>query len=273
MGRFTGKVVIVTGSTQGLGEGIALRFAKEGARVVINGRSRAKGEAVMAKLHAIGADALFLPADLSNKPSAQTVVSDAATHFGRVDILVNNAQAQTPHIETLDPANDGHFESTMRSGLYASLWTAQAAFPHMRAAGAGRVINFASTNGVFGAKYGAAYNACKEAIQALTRTLANEWGQYGITVNTVLPSGMSPSYAAFFEGDPKRAEASANAIPLRRHGRAEEDIGAAIAGLCSDSGSFITGQALFIDGGQSLLGMPQLHTLGYDPHRAAGAHG
>ena len=127
-------------------------------------------------------------------------------------------------------------------------------------------MNFASINGVFGAKYGVAYNTCKEAIQGLTRTLANEWGRDGITVNTVLPSGMSPSYAAFFAGDPKREAASAKSIPMRRHGRAEEDIGAAVAGLCSDNARFITGQALFIDGGQSLLGLPQLHSLGYDPH-------
>jgi NAD(P)-dependent dehydrogenase (short-subunit alcohol dehydrogenase family) len=273
MKRFSGKVAIVTGSTQGLGEGIALRFAREGACVVINGRSPAKGAAVLEKLRAIGAEALFLEADLSDKAKAQAVVNEAAARFGRVDFLINNAQAQSPHAEALDPANDGYFDATLRAGLYASLWTAQAAFPHMRAAGGGRVVNFASINGVFGARYGAAYNACKEAIQGLTRTLANEWGAFNINVNTVLPSGMSPSYAAFFEGDPKRAEASAKAIPMRRHGRPEEDIGAAIAGLCAESARFITGQTLFIDGGQSLNGLPQLHEPGYDPHKTGGARG
>ena len=94
MKRFTGKVAIVTGSTQGLGEGIAMRFAREGASVVINGRTRSKGEAVLAKLRALSAEALFLPADLSIKAEAQAVVSDAAAHFGRLDILINNAQAQ-----------------------------------------------------------------------------------------------------------------------------------------------------------------------------------
>jgi NAD(P)-dependent dehydrogenase (short-subunit alcohol dehydrogenase family) len=273
-GRLTGKVAIVTGSTQGLGEGIVMRLAKEGARVVANGRSRSKGEAVLERLGAIGADALFLPADLSVKSEAQGLVDGAAAHFGRLDILINNAQAQTPHVESSDPANDAYFDTTLRSGLYASLWTAQAAFPHMRAAGGGRIVNFASMNGVFGAKYGAAYNACKEAIQGLTRTLANEWGAFNITANTVLPSGMSPSYAAFFQNDPKRAEASAQSIPMRRHGRPEEDIGAAIAGLVSDNGCYITGQTLFIDGGQNLLGLPQLHGLGYDPHgQRGGAHG
>lgn len=266
MGRFTGKVAIVTGSTQGLGEGIAMRFAREGASIVVNGRSRERGEAVLERLREIGANATFACADLSEKNQAQSIVAAAIDAFGRVDFLINNAQAQSPHVVAQDALTERYFGETLTAGLYASLWTAQAAFPHMRDAGGGRIVNFASINGVFGAKYGAAYNVTKEAIQGLTRTLANEWGGHGITVNTVLPSGMSPSYAAFFKDDPKRAAASANAIPMRRHGRPEEDIGAAVAGLCADNARFITGQALFIDGGQSLLGLPQLHDAGYDPH-------
>lgn len=266
MKRFTGKVAIVTGSTQGLGEGIAIRLAREGASLVVNGRSQAKGEAVVSQLRELGANATFIRADLGKKEQAQSVIAGAVSHFGRVDFLINNAQAQSPHLEAEAPETERYVDDTLHGGLYPSLWTAQAAFPHMRATGGGRIINLASINGVFGAKYGSAYNVTKEAIRALTRTLANEWGQYGITVNTVLPSGMSPSYAAFFEGDPKRAEASANAIPMRRHGRAEEDIGAAVAGLCSDNARFVTGQSLFIDGGQCLLGLPQLHRPGYDPH-------
>ncbi len=266
MARFDGKVAIVTGSTQGLGEGIAMRFAKEGARVVVNGRSREKGEAVQQRLTNFGADAHFVQADLSREDEARGLVTAAAEHFGRIDFLINNAQAQSPHVAATDPDITLHLDDTIHAGLYASLWSAQAAHPYMCAVGGGRIVNFASINGVFGAKYGAAYNACKEAIRGLTRTLANEWGRDNITVNTVLPSGMSPSYAAFFEGDPKRAEASAKSIPLRRHGRPEEDIGAAVTGLCSERARFITGQAIFIDGGQSLLGLPQLHGLGYDPH-------
>lgn len=266
MKRFADKVAIVTGSTQGLGEGIAMRLARGGARIIVNGRSEARGSQVLERLHDIGAACAFVKADLSNKSEAQAVVAETIKHFGRVDFLINNAQAQSPHIESQAPECDLYTEETLRAGLFASLWVSQAAFPHMRDAGGGRIVNFASMNGVFGAKYGAAYNATKEAIQGLTRTLANEWGRYNITVNTVLPSGMSPSYAAFFRDDPKRAEASARSIPLRRHGRPEEDIGQAVAGLCADSARYITGQALFIDGGQSLLGLPQLHEPGYDPH-------
>jgi NAD(P)-dependent dehydrogenase (short-subunit alcohol dehydrogenase family) len=266
MKRVDGKVAVVTGSTQGLGEGIAVRLAQEGARVVLNGRSAEKGARVLERLRRLGAEAVFVAADLSDKTQAQGLIDQAVAAFGTVDILVNNAQAQTPHVETADPVNDSYFDETLRSGLYGSLWTAQAAFPFMREAGGGRVVNFASLNSVYGAKYGAAYNVTKEAIQGLTRTLANEWGPYGITVNTLIPSGLSPSYEAFFKDAPERAEASAKAIPMRRHGRAVEDIGSAVLGLVSESGRYITGQALFVDGGQNLNGLPQLHDLGYRPH-------
>ena len=154
------------------------------------------------------------------------------------------------------------FRAALRSGLYGSLWTSQAALPFFRAAGAGRIVNFASVNGVYGSKYGAAYNAAKEAIRGLTRTLANEWGQYNVTVNAVLPSGMSPSYAAFYRDDPSKADAVARLNPMRRHGRRGEDIGSAVLGLVCDYARYITGQSLFIDGGANLLGLPQLHATG-----------
>jgi len=162
----------------------------------------------------------------------------------------------------VDPQTDGYLESALTSGLHASLWLARAALPHLRAAGNGRIVNFASINGAFGSRYGTAYNATKEAIRGLTRTLANEFGPDGITVNVVLPAGLSPAYEAFYKDDPKRADAVARLNPMRRHGRAEEDIGAAVAGLASDAARYITGQSLYIDGGAHLLGLPQMHGLG-----------
>jgi NAD(P)-dependent dehydrogenase (short-subunit alcohol dehydrogenase family) len=257
--RLRGKVALVTGSTQGLGEGIALRFAREGAQIVVNGRSAEKGEVVVAKLRALGADACFVRADLSQHSEAVSLVQQAAAHFGRLDILINNAQAVPDLTPALEEGNAEHLDQALRSGLYGSLWTSQASLPFFRAVGAGRIVNFASINGVYGSKYGIAYNAAKEAIRGLTRTLANEWGQYNVTVNVVLPSGVSPSYEAFYENDPKKADAVARLNPMRRHGRAEEDIGAAVLGLVSDYGRYITGQSLFIDGGANLLGLPQLH--------------
>lgn len=262
MAILSGKVAIVTGSTQGLGEGIARRFVREGARVVVNGRSSEKGEKVVAALRQLGGDAIFLQADLCARSAAMRLVDDAAAHFGRLDILVNNAQIVPPLEEATSPRTDDHLQIALASGLYASLWTCRAALPHMIAAGGGRMINFASINGAFGSRYGTAYNAAKEAIRGLTRTLANEFGPHGVTVNVVLPAGLSPAYEAFYKDDPKRAAAVAQLNPMRRHGRAEEDIGAAVAGLCSDAARYITGQSLYLDGGSHLLGLPQMHGLG-----------
>lgn len=262
MTDLSGKVALITGSTQGLGEGIAFRLARAGARIVVNGRSEPKGAAVVEKLRAQGAEALFLPADVSDKSAATALVEAAAAHFGRLDILINNAQVVPDLIESSDARTDQSVELALRSGLFGSLWTSQAALPFFLAVGGGRIVNFASVNGVYGSKYGAAYNAAKEAIRGLTRTLANEWGQYNVTVNVVLPSGMSPSFAAFYRDDPKKADAVARLNPMRRHGRAEDDIGAAVLGLVSEHARYITGQSLFIDGGASLLGLPQLHSVG-----------
>lgn len=261
-GLLAGKVALVTGSTQGLGEGIARRLVREGARVAVNGRSRARGEAVMTALQELGGEVIFLEADLCQRDDAMRVVNDTAAHFGRLDILVNNAQVTPPLVAASDPATDELLATALASGLHASLWTARAALPHMIAAGGGRIVNFGSINGAFGSRYGTPYNATKEAIRGLTRTLANEFGPHGITVNVVLPAGLSPAYEAFYRDDPRRADAVARLNPMRRHGRAEDDIGGAIAGLVSDAARYITGQSLYVDGGAHLLGLPQMHDVG-----------
>ena len=165
------RVVIVTGSTQGLGEGIATCFAREGASVVLNGRSQPRGEALENKLRGIGASVKFFPADLSVKEAAQQLVHDAARHFGRLDVLVNNAQIVPDLLDAESAASDSALEVALRSGLYASLWTSQAALPYFKKAGGGRIVNFASLNGVYGSKYGVAYNAAKEGIRGFAKTL------------------------------------------------------------------------------------------------------
>jgi NAD(P)-dependent dehydrogenase (short-subunit alcohol dehydrogenase family) len=261
MSRFTGKVALVTGSTQGLGLGIADRLIREGAAVVLNGRSPEKVARVMEDLRALGGRIAFIAADVGIKGEAERLVREATGHFGRLDLLVNNAQSIPPLADVLDPITDEYLDTTLKSGLHASLWTSRAAFPYMRDGGGGRIVNVASINGAFGSKFGAAYNSTKEAIRGLTRTLANEFGSFGITVNAILPAGWSRSYEEFYKGDTKKIDAVARQNPMRRHGRAAEDIGAAVAGLCADSARFITGQSLYVDGGASLNGLPQLHRL------------
>lgn len=261
MADLTGRVAIVTGSTAGLGRGIAMMLARAGAKVVINGRDASKGGSVVAAVRKLDREAIFVAADVGEPGAAARLADAAAERFGRLDILINNAQARAPYGRLEDEAAADRFTASLHSGLYGSLWLAQAALPFLRASGSGRIVNFGSLNGVSGARFASAYNVTKSAIEALTRTMANEWGEYGITANAVLPSGMSESYVRFFADDPSRAERSARAIPMRRHGDPETDIGAAVVGLVSDEARFITGQSIFVDGGQSLLGMPQFHQL------------
>jgi NAD(P)-dependent dehydrogenase (short-subunit alcohol dehydrogenase family) len=261
MPRLVGKVALVTGSTQGLGLGIADRLIREGAAVVLNGRSAESGAHALEGLSSLGGRTAFIAADVGTRANAERLVREATEQFGRLDVLVNNAQAISPLANVLDPITDEYLDSTLSSGLYASLWTSRAAFPFMRGAGGGRTVNVASINGAFGSKYGAAYNSTKEAIRGLTRTLANEFGSFGITVNVILPAGWSRSYQEFYRGDTKKIDAVARLNPMRRHGRAAQDIGAAVAGLCVDSARFITGQSLYVDGGANLNGLPQLHKL------------
>lgn len=265
MGLLEGKVAIVTGSTQGLGLGIARRFVREGARIALNGRSRDKGERVLAEVQQLGGEAIFVQADLGDPLEARSLIESTVHRFGRLDILINNAQTVPRLAAVTDSTTDELFRVALDSGLLASLWTSQAALPHLIAAGEGRIINFASINGAYGSRYGAAYNATKEAIRGLTRTLANEFGPHGVTVNVVLPAGLSPAYEAFYAGDPQRAAAVARLNPMRRHGLAEDDIGGAVLALASDAARYITGQSLYIDGGANLLGLPQLHELPASP--------
>jgi len=265
LGLLEGKVAIVTGSTQGLGLGIARRFVREGARIALNGRSRDKGERVLAEVQQLGGEAIFVQADLGYPLEARSLIESTVHRFGRLDILINNAQTVPRLAAVTDSTTDELFRVALDSGLLASLWTSQAALPHLIAAGEGRIINFASINGAYGSRYGAAYNATKEAIRGLTRTLANEFGPHGVTVNVVLPAGLSPAYEAFYAGDPQRAAAVARLNPMRRHGLAEDDIGGAVLALASDAARYITGQSLYIDGGANLLGLPQLHELPASP--------
>ena len=265
MGLLEGKVAIITGSTQGLGLGIARRFVREGARIALNGRSRDKGERVLAEVQQLGGEAIFVQADLGDPREARSLIESTVDRFGRLDILINNAQTVPRLAAVTDLTTDELFRVALDSGLLASLWTSQAALPHLIATGEGRIINFASINGAYGSRYGAAYNATKEAIRGLTRTLANEFGPHGVTVNVVLPAGLSPAYEAFYAGDPQRAAAVARLNPMRRHGLAEDDIGGAVLALASDAARYITGQSLYIDGGANLLGLPQLHELPASP--------
>ena len=250
-GQLAGRVAIVTGGTQGVGRGIALAMAAEGAAVMLSSRTPEKGAAVVAEIEAQGGRAVYVRADVGIKAEAQAVVAETAARFGRLDALVNNAQSQGPWC-TLEEKDDEAFAIAYASGFQATLWTMQAAFPIMRRQGGGRIINLGSRRGVWGAKQSADYNAAKEAVRGLSRTAAREWGPYNILVNVVCPAANSPGAEAYFAANPGMAAKILGSIPLRRMGDPVADIGGLVVGLASDDACFITGETFFADGGMNL---------------------
>ena len=251
MARLQGRVAVVTGATQGIGKGIALRLASEGARIVFCSRNEAGSDAVIAEIAARGAQAVYVRADLTQRSQAEAVVAEAVKRFGRLDILINNAQSRTPPGPLAHMPSD-HVRQLFEGGVMGSLWTMQAALPAMREAGWGRIVNFSSFSVAIGMANKADYNVAKAGIAALTRSAAQEWGQYGITVNAICPAGANEAIQAYLDANPAAAAALARDIPMGRLGHCEHDIGSAVLGLVSDEMGFVTGHVLMLDGGGHL---------------------
>lgn len=267
-GRLSGRVAVITGATQGIGKGIALRLASEGARIMFCSRSGTGSQGVLDEITARGSEGAHICADLSIREQAEALIAGAAERFGRVDILVNNAQSRTPP-GPLSDMSEGHIRSLFEGGVMGSLWTMQAAFPHMREAGWGRIVNFSSFSVSTGMANKSDYNIAKGGIAALTRSAAQEWGQYGITVNAVCPAGANEAIQAFLAANPDVAQAMNTAIPLGRMGDCEQDIGSAVLGLVSDDTAFVTGHILMLDGGGHLR--PAVAAAGRLPVKSAPA--
>jgi NAD(P)-dependent dehydrogenase (short-subunit alcohol dehydrogenase family) len=171
-------------------------------------------------------------------------------HFGRIDILVNNAQATRQ--AKIEDITDDSIALTFGSGLFGTLYHMQAAFPYLRERG-GSVINFGTRQGIYGEPGDGIYGANKEGIRGLSRSAAREWGQFGIRVNVINPAALSPSAEKSLNADPVRAQRYYDETSLRRFGRPDEDIAPIGVFLASDESRYLTGQTLNADGGQIML--------------------
>jgi NAD(P)-dependent dehydrogenase (short-subunit alcohol dehydrogenase family) len=238
---------MVTGAGQGVGRGIAIALAKEGAAVAVVGRTLAKCESVVDEIRALGADAVALRCDVGERSDVAAAISATVERLGALDILVNNAQSavQRPLLEI----TDGDVETCMRSGALATLFAMQLAHPHLVARGGGSIVNLGSQTAIRGNRSFGAYAMAKEAIRGLSRVAAREWGPDGIRVNVVVPSASSPAAEAFREANPERYQRQLNQIPLRRMGDPETDIGRAVVALVSDDMSYVTGETVMLTGG------------------------
>lgn len=244
------QVAVITGAGQGVGQGIAFSLAKRGAKVVAVGRTLSKCEDTVIQIkERFGTDAIALEADVGQIDALENVVNQAVTAFGRLDILVNNAVSA--QISSLMDASIEKFEEGLRVGPIATLRLMQLAQPHMVKSGGGSIINLASSAARRwdSSNYGV-YAAEKEAIRALSRAAANEWGPLGIRTNTILPLAQSPALAAWATYRPEEAAAFVKTVPMQRVGDCEQDIGEFVAVLCSPESGYVNGQSIAIDGGQ-----------------------
>ncbi|GBR43970.1 SDR family NAD(P)-dependent oxidoreductase [Neokomagataea thailandica] len=240
MGRLTGKIALITGGSRGIGRAIAKKFSDEGARVAVLSRSPDGVYSVVNEIQAAGGEALPLIADASNAEDIKAAVEKIVAAYGGLDILVNNAfDATVAYASILDLSID-QFQRNLDMGPIAALRFMQAAYPYLKASGNGRVINFGSMAGITGLAGMGPYNMAKEAIRALTRTAAREWGRDNITVNNLLP-------VAETWGPEAHIPPASN--PLGRYGSPEDDIAPVALFLASQDAQFITGSSLNPDGG------------------------
>jgi NAD(P)-dependent dehydrogenase (short-subunit alcohol dehydrogenase family) len=251
VGRLDGKVALITGSGKGIGRGIARRFVKEGAAVVVAELDDAAGKQVAEELEQGGGRALFSHTDVGDKEQIEAAVGAAVSTFGRLDVLVNNAIALSPNVP-LEDKTDADLDGLLHSGLWATWWSMRAALPHFKQQGGGRVINFYSIDAEAAAWLHVDYNATKEAIRGLTRSAAAEWGRYNILVNAIAPAAQGTVFMQLSEAIPGFAEISSAANPLGRVGDPEEDIAPVAVFLASDDSRYVTGETIHVDGGQHL---------------------
>lgn len=256
-GALQGKVAIVTGSGRGIGRGIAVEFAKEGARVIVASRSRGSVDNTCAEIEALGGVAFGVTCDVGNADDIKRTVAAAVERFGGIDILVNNAQSfGTPEAPEgscgtmpLEDYRDAEWDYTFRTGPTASFLFMKAAFPYLKASGHGRIINFGSSYGQMGYPGTVAYNAAKEAIRSLTRTAANEWGQYGITCNVISPAVETDAFRDYVAAHPEFIPQELPKIPMRRFGDPYKDAGRIAVFIAGPDASFLTGMTFMVDGG------------------------
>lgn len=246
MGVLEGKVAIVTGAGQGAGAGSALAMASEGASLLLVGRTLSKLENIAAEIEKRGAKARCISGDITKNKIVSSLVGRALDEFGRIDILVNAAQAPEMRAARLLDIDDEAISELWHSGPVATLTLMRACYPSMLASGGGSIVNFASGAIRAPQDYGV-YAACKAAIETLSRTASVEWGPANIRVNTVVPFVTSPALA--LDMTVEQQDAAAQSLPLGRIGRPEEDIGRAVAFLASDAASYITGNMITLDGG------------------------
>jgi len=240
------KVAVITGSGRGIGRAIALRFAEEGAKVVVNDIDRDVAEEVVNEIKQRGGEAVVAVGSVANREEAQNIIKAAVENFGRIDILVNNAGIIRDAL--LLKMTEEQWDEVINCHLKGTFNCTQAAANYMKEQKSGKIINITSWAGLYGNIGQANYCAAKAGIIGLTKSNAKELARYNINVNAIAPAAMT----RMVESIPEQIRNQMlQMIPLRRFAEPEE-MGPAVVFLASDAANYITGQVLCVDGGMSM---------------------
>jgi NAD(P)-dependent dehydrogenase (short-subunit alcohol dehydrogenase family) len=249
MGILDGKVALITGGGSGIGRGIARRFVREGAAVVVADLNEQLGQQTEKELVGeLKGRGKYLRTDVTVKSDIEAAINSAVKSFGRLDIVVTCANVlATPLV--MEKKTDEMLARQLSVAVWGPWWTMQLAMPIMRKQGFGRFINFSSIDFETGAWLHADYNVAKGGVVGLTRSAAMDWARFGITANALAPVAASLSFEKMCEDRPGLREAAGKQIPVGRMGDCEEDIAPLAAFLASDAASYITGAVIPVDGG------------------------
>ena len=252
-----GKVALVTGASRGIGRAIALAFADAGADVAISGRKLSDLEAVAEEIKAKGRKSMALASHIAKIDDSKTLVAKVKSAWGRIDILVNNA-GTNPYYGPLLDAEEWAWDVTMNVNLKGPFLLGQLVAKVMREQGGGSIINIASIAGIIPSELNI-YSVTKAGLIMLTKVMAKEWGQYKIRVNAIAPGVVKTRLSEALWKEPARGEEAARSKALGYIGLPEDIAGAALF-LTSDASSYLTGETILVDGGESVGPAPVYNT-------------
>ncbi|WP_426437515.1 SDR family NAD(P)-dependent oxidoreductase [Bradyrhizobium genosp. P] len=242
-------VVLITGALTGIGRATAIAFAGEGATVVISGRRETEGKTLEAELRRLGAEAVFVAADVRHEDDVRRLVDQTMARFGRLDVAVNNAGTEGESGPLTEQTPDS-YAAMFDTNVLGTLLSMKHELRVMQPQGAGSIVNISSTMGERGAANLALYTASKHAVEGLTKSAALEAAAFGVRVNAVAPGPTETAMLDRLTGTPDKKAAFYAAVPLKRGARPEE-IAAAVTFIASEKAAFITGQIVRVNGGKT----------------------
>ncbi|MEE6449394.1 glucose 1-dehydrogenase [Gottfriedia acidiceleris] len=245
--RLKDKVAVITGGGSGIGRATAIRFAKEGAKIVIADINEDTSEETLGFIKEQNLGAIFIKTNVAESKSIQNLMKRAVEHFGRIDILFNNAGIGNSEVRSVDLAEE-EWDQVMDINLKSVFLGIKYAIPELKKSGNGVIINTASLLGLKGRKYVSAYNASKGGVVLLTQNAALEYGKYNIRVNAIAPGIIDTNIIKEWKNDERKWPILSRSNALGRIGTPDEVASAALF-LASDEASFVTGATLSVDGG------------------------